>query len=164
MKINKLPVMTLQELDTHQDQVDQELVWVVSQVIAHVPVKVTFEFGQKFQNLIFLNWLFLKSLRMFLERWIWTIWQFYNHKKVCSKIYVYIPCSQPSLCIHIYMYLWLNVVFYAAFGQQNLNWYLCSKKGKTLWELEHIWERCKFAKSCLQIDLSFLYCFGWKLH
>ena len=68
MNNNKLPVMTLQELDTHQDQVDQELVWVVSQVIAHVPVKVTFESSQKFQNLIFLNWLFLKSLRMFLER------------------------------------------------------------------------------------------------
>ena len=35
--------MTLQELDTHQDQVDQELVWIVSQVIAHVPGKVNLD-------------------------------------------------------------------------------------------------------------------------
>ena len=40
---NKLPVMTLQELNTHQDQVDQELIWIVSQVIPHVPRKVNLD-------------------------------------------------------------------------------------------------------------------------
>ena len=37
---NKLPVMTFEKLDAHQDQVDEELVWVVSQVVPHVPENI----------------------------------------------------------------------------------------------------------------------------
>ena len=32
--------MTFEELDAHQDQVDEELVWVVSQVVPHVPENI----------------------------------------------------------------------------------------------------------------------------
>ena len=39
--------MTFEELDTHQDQVDQELVRVASQVIAHVPAKDHLLFRKK---------------------------------------------------------------------------------------------------------------------
>ena len=32
--------MTFEELDAHQDQVDEKLVWVVSQVVPHVPENI----------------------------------------------------------------------------------------------------------------------------
>ena len=34
------PVVAFEELDAHQDQVDQELIRVVPQVISHVPAKL----------------------------------------------------------------------------------------------------------------------------
>ena len=83
--------MTLQKLDTHQDQVDQKLVWVVPQVITHVPGKVNLD-NMTFLLLAPYGALYLtppgELHPIHPPTYSTTVLQCF-YKKVCSKTYMY---------------------------------------------------------------------------